>query len=426
VRFFYSFLIALSSPFVLLYFALRGLRDSAYLGRWNERFGFIPAAPKQGGILVHAASVGEFNAATPLIRALLKSYPDLPLVVTTLTPTGAERVKAELGDKVLHHYIPLDLTGAVARFLNRLQPRVIIVMETEVWPNLFLQAQRLNTPLLMASARLSERSARRFKRAPGLVGATLQAATWIGAQSSADLNRFVECGARPQQATITGNLKFDLNVAASLEEQGVALRSQWNPLRPVVIVGSTHEADEAVVIPAFVALLKTFPDALLIVAPRHPERFGRVIQQVKAAGLHTALRSEGAACTEQTQCFVIDTLGELMTYYACADIAYVGGSMGEQGGHNALEPAALGKPVLFGPNMNNAKEISAQLLGCNAAWCVNNQAEFQQAVEKILLDSNRRDNMGQAGRTLVEKNRGALALTMQAVKRELEKETGVL
>lgn len=426
MRFFYSFLIALSSPFVLLYFALRGIRDSAYLGRWNERFGFIPPAPKHGGILVHAASVGEFNAAIPLIRALLNSYSGLPLVITTLTPTGAARVKKEFGDKVSHHYIPLDLAGAVTRFLNRLQPRMVIVMETEIWPNLFLQAQRLNIPLLMASARLSERSARRFKRAPGLVGATLQAAAWVGAQSGDDLRRLVECGVKPQRASVTGNLKFDLAVAASLEEQGVALRSQWSHRRPVIIAGSTHEADESVVIPAFTALLKTFPDALLIVAPRHPERFGRVIQQVRAAGLKTALRSDGPACTEQTQCFVIDTLGELMTYYACADIAFVGGSMGEQGGHNALEPAALGKPVLFGPNMSNAKEISAQLLSCNAAWSVNNQAEFQLAVEKILADNNLRDNMGQAGRTLVEKNRGALALTMQAVKRELEKEAAAL
>jgi len=411
----YSLLILLGTPFVLLYFALRGLRDRAYLGRWSERFGFIPDPAKRGGILIHAASVGEFNAASPLIKALLKTYPELPLTVTSLTPTGSERVIRELGDRVFHSYIPLDLPGAVSRFLGRLQPRLIIVMETEIWPNLYLQAQRRNIPLIMANARLSERSVNRFERFSRFVHKTLETVTWVGAQSSGDAERLTRCGTDPQHTDMTGNLKFDLTVAASLQEKSAALRARWDKQRPVLVAGSTHEADENVVIPAFVELLKSLPDALLILVPRHPERFTRTIQQAKAAGLRTELRSQGESCSAAAQCFIIDSIGELMTYYACGDVAFVGGSMGEQGGHNALEPAALGKPVLLGPNMDNAREIASQLLQCKAALRVNDQQDFCQTAEKILVNGTLRDSMGQAGRELVEKNRGALDLTMEAI-----------
>jgi 3-deoxy-D-manno-octulosonic-acid transferase len=419
MRFFYSVLIVLLTPFVLVYFALRGIRDREYLRRWRERFGFIEVSDKQHGVWVHAASVGEFNAASPLIRALLKTYPDIPLTVTTLTPTGSERVKRDLGNKVLHGYIPIDIPFAAKRFLNRLQPRLIIVMETEIWPNLYLQSQRLNIPLLMANARLSNRSAKRFQYFSGFVKRVLQTVTWIGAQSSADADRLVGCGANPQNIVMTGNLKFDLSVPASLEEKAIALRSGWGAQRPVLVAGSTHEADESVIIPAFVDLLKTIPDALLILVPRYPERFTRATQLAKTAGLRTELRSHGEVCSEQAQCFVIDTLGELLDYYACADVAFVGGSIGDQGGHNALEPAALGKPVLLGPNMDNAREIASQLLESNAALCVTSQKELQLAVEQILTDGALRDSMGQAGRHLVEKNKGALELTLNAVDRLL-------
>ena len=376
MRVLYSLLIMLSTPFVLLYFVIRGFRDRAYFGRWNERFGFIQKSDNKGGVLVHAASVGEFNAACPLIKALLKTYPDLPVTVTTLTPTGSERVNRELGDTVFHSYIPIDLPGAVLRFLSRLQPRLIIVIETEIWPNLYLYAQRQNIPLLMANARLSERSSSRFRFISGFVETILQTVTWVGAQSADDSERLIKRGVNPQNSRITGNLKFDLDIPASLEERGAALRSRWSQQRPILVAGSTHEADENVVIPAFVELLKTLPDALLILTPRHPERFARSVQAAKTAGLITELRSQGELCSQQAQCFVIDSIGELLTYYACGDVAFVGGSMGEQGGHNPLEPAALGKPVLLGPNMVNAQEIASQLLACNAAWSLQIQVRW--------------------------------------------------
>lgn len=417
--FFYSLLIILGTPFVLLYFALRGIRDRAYLGRWKERFGYAPANIPAGGIWIHAASVGEFNAANPLIRALLKEYPEIPLMVTTLTPTGSERVKRDLGDKVAHSYIPIDLPGSVKRFFHRLQPSLLIVMETEIWPNLYLQSQRFNIPLVMANARLSKRSVKHFGLMPGFVASVLQTVAWIGAQSDTDAGRLADAGADRQRIEVTGNLKFDLSIPASLEEGAIGLRSRWGRQRPVLVAGSTHEADENVVIPAFVELLQTLPDALLILAPRYPERFRRTTQMAKSAGLQTELRSQGEACSPKTQCFVIDTIGELMRYYACADLAFVGGSMGEQGGHNALEPAALGKPVLLGPNMDNAKEIAQQLLVCSAALQVNNLRDFRQSAEQILTDGALRDSMGQSGRRLIEINRGALDLTLRAIKKLL-------
>lgn len=419
MRFFYSFLIILGTPFILLYFSLRGIRDRAYLGRWKERFGFLPTDIRQDGIWIHAASVGEFNAASPLIRAMLKAYPEIPLTVTTLTPTGSERVRRDLGDKVAHSYIPIDLPGSVKRFLRHLQPRLIIVMETEIWPNLYLQSRHLNIPLLMANARLSKRSVERFALMPGFIGSILQTVAWIGAQSDADAVRLASAGANRQHIEMTGNLKFDLSVPASLEEGAVALRSHWGQQRPVLVAGSTHEADESVLIPAFVELLKAVPDALLILVPRYPERFNRAIQKAKEAGLRTELRSQGEACSPETKCFVIDTIGELMRYYACADLAFIGGSMGDQGGHNALEPAALGKPVLLGPNMANAKEVAKQLLDSKAARQVTNTQDFQQIAKQILTDGVLRDRMGQAGRRLIEKNRGALDLTLSAVKKLL-------
>jgi len=415
MQFLYSLLIALGTPFILLYFAFRGIRDRFYLRRWGERFGYLPSTIKQGGIWVHAASVGEFNAAIPLIKSLIATYPGLPLMVTTLTPTGSERVKTVLGKQVAHSYIPIDLPGAVARFLCHLQPRLIVIMETEIWPNLYLQANRSKIPLLMANARLSERSVRHFRHAPRFVARVLQSVTWTGAQSAGDAERFTLCGADQHRTVTTGNLKFDLDIPANLKANAAVLRSRWTGHRSVLVAGSTHEADEQVVIPAFLQLLKKRPDALLILVPRHPERFSRSAQLARDAGLKTELRSEGEICSEQAQCFIIDSIGELLSYYALGDVAFVGGSMGEVGGHNALEPAALGIPLLLGPNMDNARDIAAKLLHCGAALQVTGQEEFKQAAEKILTDDNLAKTMGRCGQNLVDQNKGALDLTIKAI-----------
>jgi len=422
MRAIYSILIVLATPFILLYFAVRGLSDRSYLKRWAERFAYKLPHGNANGILVHAASVGEVNASRELVRALARLYPEKPITVSTLTPTGSAQVGRVLGNNVSTCFIPIDIPWVVTRFLKRLQPALIIVIETEIWPNLYFQAQRQGIPLLMANARLSERSARHYSAASEFVAQTLARVTWIGAQSADDQRRLVECGANPDIVRMTGNLKFDLDIAPSLRETGLALRTHWGQSRFVLVAGSTHEDDEIMLFPAFKKLLEKFPDALLVVVPRHPERFERAAQLARNAGLQTELYSiQGKACSTQAQCFVIDTIGDLMSYYACADIAYVGGGIGDQGGHNALEPAALGLPVLFGPNMDNAREITDQLLACNAAVCVNDMQDFIAASTRILGDANLRDRMGQSGLALVGKNRGALLTTLRAVEGLLSK-----
>lgn len=420
MRFLYSLLLLLGTPFVLLYFVMRGVRDQSYFGRWGERFGLLKDDVPEGGVLLHAASVGEVNAANPLIRALLKTHPELPVTVTTLTPTGSDRLRHEFGDRVFNNFIPIDLPWAVSRFLNRLKPRLIIIIETEIWPNLYLHAKTKGIPLVMVNARLSARSSDRLGLVSGFTEQVLSSVAWIGAQSTQDAQRLVDCGAKADRTCMTGNLKFDLGIPDGLLEKGFALRSHWKSQRPVLVAGSTHEADENVLLPAFIDLLKALPDALLILVPRRPERFGRVIQAAKDAGLATELRSQREMCSREAQCFVIDTLGELLTYYACADVAFVGGSIGDQGGHNALEPAALGKPVLLGPNMPNAREIADQLLGCNAARQVSNSSELQQAAELILNNTELRDQMGQSALALVESNKGALNTSLQAINKYLQ------
>jgi 3-deoxy-D-manno-octulosonic-acid transferase len=411
----YSLLLYLATPFVLLYFTLRGQKDSRYLQRWSERFGFLPGGLKKRGILVHAASLGEVNASRELIASLLRHHPDLPVTVSTLTPTGSAQVRRVLGDTVSHCFVPLDLPGAVSRFLNHLEPRLIIIIETEIWPNFYHGAHNREIPLMMANARLSERSLKRYRVAAEFIARALNQVAWIGAQSADDHRRLVECGADADAVRMTGNLKFDLEVQDNLVERGLSLRAQWGAARKVLVAGSTHEEDEAIVMPAFLDLLQEIPDALLVLAPRHPERFTRVAQSAREYGLRTELYSQGEACSPQAQCFVIDTVGELMTYYACGDVAYVGGGIGDQGGHNALEPAALGIPVLFGPDMDNARDIADRLLSCNAAQEISNVREFSETVKSVLSDENLRARMGRAGRELVASNRGALEATLSAV-----------
>lgn len=418
--FLYSVFIALCTPLVWLYLGVRGVKNRAYLQRWKERLGLIDAGQSSGGIVLHAASVGEFNAALPLIKWLLKTYPETPLTVTTLTPTGSQRVIDELGGQVFHVYIPLDTAGAVARFYAHLKPRLMIVMETEIWPNFYRGAQHRNIPMVMANARLSENSVKQYRRWRALIEPVLAPVSWVGAQSAEDAARLVRCGSRAELTENTGNLKFDLQVPASLSEQAEALRLNWGPARPVLVAGSTHEADEAVLIPVFARLLEKLPDALLILVPRHPERFERAAQTARQAGLNTQMFSEGHGCSSDTQCFVIDTMGQLMNYYACADTVFVGGSMGEQGGHNALEPAALGKAIMIGPNYWNAKDIVAELLQCGAAKQVANADEMLIVSEQLLKDGLLRDQMGQAGLNLIESNRGALDLTAKAIQRVLD------
>jgi len=420
----YTVLFYLLLPLLLLHLALRGLRNGGYLARWGERFGRFAPPPRRGGIVVHAASMGEVNAAAALIRALAARHPDLPLCVTTFTPTGSDRVRELFGDAAFHVYAPLDLPGAVRRFLDRVGPRLLVIMETEIWPNLYHQAAARGVPLMIANARISARSFGRYRRLRALTAEALGRASCIAAQSEGDADRLRALGAPPDRLTVSGNLKFDFAPPPSLDDEGLALRRAWGAQRPVLVAGSTHEREEAEVLAAFRTLRADWPDALLVLVPRHPERFARAAQAARAAGLEVALRSTGVAGAAGSACLVVDAMGELLRFYAAGDVAFVGGSLEPVGGHNLLEPAALGRPVLVGPYTANFADITALLLDAGAARRVADGASLAAAAAELFGDAALRERMGAAGRELVRSGQGALERTLAEADRLLTAATG--
>jgi 3-deoxy-D-manno-octulosonic-acid transferase len=411
----YSLLIYLATPLVLLYLVFRGLRSSDYLKRWSERFALFDAPEATGGIVVHAASVGEVNAASTLVRELGQRYPEFPLCLTTLTPTGSDRVCALFTNTVFHVYVPLDLPGAVKRFYDRVQPRVLIIMETEIWPNLYHEAASRGIPIMIANARVSESSVGAYRRFRKMTAAALGQVSSIAAQSVQDAARLIEIGADETRLLTTGNLKFDVKLPPSLIEQGDSIRLAWGTDRLVLLAGSTHEGDEGPLLEAFKRVLETFPGALLVLVPRHPERFSRAAQLARSAGLCVSIRSEDVTCARSTQCFVIDSMGALLRYYAACDVAFVGGSIDTIGGQNVLEPAALSKPVLVGPHTFNFEEITRQLIDCQAALRIQNARELERAVHQLFSEPELRDRMGRAGHALVRSGQGALDRTLELV-----------
>lgn len=411
-------------PLVLLYLFLRGLRSRGYLERWSERFGRFDPPGQTGGIWIHAVSMGEVNAASALIKALVERYPDRPLYITTFTPTGSERVRELFGDTVFHVYSPLDLPGAVGRFFDRLQPGLAIIMETEIWPNLYYEAEKRGIPSLIANARISDNSYARYRRFGKLTASTLAKVAWIGAQSEKDAGRLRDIGAPPERLAVTGNLKFDVKLPPSLLEQGDSIRLAWGPNRLVLVAGSTHEEEEGIVLRDFLKLLADYPDALLVLVPRHPERFGRAAQAARTAGLRVSLRSERGVCPPQTQCFVIDAMGELQRYFAACDVAFVGGSLERIGGHNVLEPAALAKPVVVGPHTFNFADITQQLVEAGAAVQLEDEKGFEAAVRQLFEEPETRDRMGQAGHELFLSGQGAVVRTLEIIDSLLTAEAG--
>lgn len=409
----------LLTPLLLLHLAWRGLRNRAFLQRWGERFGWYKHAVPRGGIVLHAASVGEVNAAAPLIRALARQYSGLPITVTSFTPTGSDQIQTLLTQNVFHVYLPLDLRGAVRRFFRYVRPRLLIIMETEIWPNLYFAAAQDGIPIMLVNARISETSMPRYRCIRGLMRTTLAHVTRIAAQSTADAGRLCEIGAKADRIEVTGNLKFDLSVSDQLHEQGRALRQSWGKQRMVLLAASTHAGDEGPVLAAFVGLLRSFPQALLLLVPRHPQRFLPVAQSARAAGLTVQLHSEGVACAPTTQCLVVDAMGTLLRFYAACDVAFVGGSLDRIGGHNVLEPAALSIPVLVGPHTFNFTDITEQLVASGGAQRVRNAAELERAAARLLGDAVLRRQMGAAGLAVARSGQGALARTLHLIEEML-------
>ena len=419
-RLLYTLLLHLALPLIALRLALRARKAPAYARRINERFSLGLPAMKPGGIWVHAVSVGESIAAAPMIRALQARHPELPITVTCMTPTGSERIQALFGESVQHCYLPYDLPWAAARFLDHVQPRLAVVMETELWPNHIHQCAKRNIPVALANARLSERSARGYARFGKLTAPMLGELSLIAVQTQTEAQRFLDLGARPGCVEVTGSIKFDLKIDAELLQRADALRQQWQATtRPVWIAASTHAGEDEIVLAAHRQLLKTQPDALLILVPRHPERFNSVHELCISERLTTRRRSTAEAVQASDQVLLGDTMGELLFLYALADIAFVGGSLVANGGHNLLEPAALGKPVLSGPHLFNFLEIAAQLREAGAMSEVENAMQLADKVAALLNEPSEMQHMSQAGLSVLKANQGALERLLEGLQRLL-------
>lgn len=419
-RHLYTLLLHLALPLIALRLALRARKAPAYARRIKERFSFALPPLKPGGIWVHAVSVGESIAAAPMIRALQARHPELPITVTCMTPTGSERIQALFGDSVQHCYLPYDLPWAAARFLDRVRPRLAVVMETELWPNHIHQCARRGIPVALANARLSERSARGYARFGKLTAPMLAELSLIAVQTQAEAQRFLDLGARPDCVEVTGSIKFDLKIDAELLQRAAELRRQWQAeQRPVWIAASTHAGEDEIVLAAHRQLLETRPNALLILVPRHPERFNSVHELCLSDGLTTRRRATGEAVQTGDQVLLGDTMGELLFLYALADIAFVGGSLVANGGHNLLEPAALGKPVLSGPHLFNFLEIAAQLRAAGALSEVANAAQLAERTASLLDTPAEAQRMSAAGLAVLKANQGALERLLDGLRRLL-------
>ena len=411
LRVLYSAALYLLAPVTVYHLIWRGFRQSAYLQRWAERYALYndPAHPRT--LWVHAVSVGEVNAALPLVQALRRGRPDLRLLVTTITPTGSERVRALWNDDVEHVYLPYDLPGAVGRFLDHYRPMAALIMETELWPNLLFGCRDRGIPSYILNARLSARSLRGYQVLAPLVGRALRTVHTVAAQSHADARRFVRLGAREEQTLEAGNLKYDVSVPDTLAAFAAEFRAHAAQ-RPVWIAASTHEDEEAHVIAMHRHLREQFPGLLLLWAPRHPERFRPVAELCRAAGWTLSTRSRAHWPQHDDTVFVVDTLGELVGFYACADVAFVGGSLQAIGGHNLLEPAATGTAIVTGPHLHNFVEIAHRLEHAGALRIGADAAAVERDIAELLRDAPARQRMVAAGRALIETGRGALGRTM--------------
>ena len=406
----YTLLFYLAIPLVLLHLLLCSRKAPAYRKRWGERFGFVPKVLAEKVIWVHSVSVGETLAVVPLIKQLQQRHPSAQLVVTTMTPTGSERVAASFGDSVYHVYAPYDLPDVVSRFIRRVRPDVLVIIETELWPNLIAGCAKHQVPVVIANARLSEKSALGYSKVATLTRGILNNVTTVAAQHSDDGQRFVELGLPPEKLSVTGNIKFDLDLDQAVRGKTAALKAQWRgqSQRPIWLVASTHRGEDEIVLDAFQLLLQQHPSLLMLLVPRHPERFNDVAELCQNRALTLVRRSEGVAPTAEHQILLGDTMGELLAFCGASDLVFMGGSLVPVGGHNLIEPAAWSVPVLSGPHMFNFAEASRLLLAANGMKVCNDSTELAGSINQLLSDPEQCSAMGAAAKAVAEQNRGAL------------------
>ncbi len=412
MRLLYTLLWYLLLPVLFARLGWRGRRAPDYRRRWGERLALgLRPLRLHASVWIHAVSVGEVLAAAPLIRMLLERYPATPLVITTTTPTGSERVRALFGDRVTHAYCPWDLPDALGRFHRAFNPRLVLVMETELWPNLVASAYKRAVPVLLVNGRLSLSSYLGYARLPALTEPMMGALARVLSQTEDEAARFRHLGA--DAVEVTGNIKFDLSLSDTLRDQAAGLRSSFGQ-RPVWIAASTHEGEDQAVLEAHGWIRQTRPDALLVLVPRHPERFDDVSALIQEYGFGCVRRSTGAD-TGNAGVFLADTMGELLMLLGTADAAFVGGSLVPVGGHNLLEPAAWRLPVLSGPHWHNFEHVARLLEHAGALTSVSNAEELGRSITGLLCNEAERERQGAAGAAVVAEHRGALQRVVSSV-----------
>ncbi len=439
MRTIYSLVFYLLLPAVIARLFWRGKKAPAYRQRWKERFGFVSrdssrhpeilgGTQKQPVIWLHAVSVGESLAAMPLVEALLQAYPQHRLLMTTSTPTGSEQVTKTLGSRVWHSYAPYDLPDCVARFLSRVQPDICIIMETELWPNTIAACHRRNIPVVLANARLSAKSAKGYERFGGLSRGMINQLDFVASQHEQDLQRFASLGLPEPRGGVTGNIKFDIERDDSMIDTAKKLQVQWScgGERLVVLAASTHRGEDELLIDAFAQLRQQVSNALLVLVPRHPERFNTVLALCKDHFECVSQRSLGEDVLQERlsnqDVIVADTMGELSFLLGASDIVFVGGSLVENGGHNMIEPAQWGLPIVSGSSLFNFSEASRLLLEANAMLLVNNGRELAEVFCKLGSDLNERKLMGERAQIVADKNRGALEKLLNVISQQLPTE----
>ncbi len=389
------------------YWLFRGLGNRSYLDRLGQRFGF--GLPRLDScIWIHAVSVGEVQASVPLIRALQERYPSQNILITTVTPTGAARVRSIFGDDVCHCYIPFEFPHAIRNFFRLLRPQIAMIMETEIWPNLYRGCGIRHIPLVLVSARISPKSVPGYRRLMPLIRETLSHGIVIAAQSQSDADRFLELGASPGRTRVTGNIKFDMPFDENILPRGQALRETLFGNRPVWIAASTHDGEEEQVLEAHRQICATIPNLLLVLVPRHPERFSVVRELIQKRGFEVVSRTDGNACGIATGVFLVDTMGEVPLFYAASDLAFVGGSLVPVGGHNLLEPAVQGLPIITGRHVFNAQDVADMFIDREACRVVDGSADLARTVEELLTNPAAASVLGKHARAVLDENRGAL------------------
>ncbi|RLA23407.1 MAG: 3-deoxy-D-manno-octulosonic acid transferase [Gammaproteobacteria bacterium] len=408
MRFAYAVLTYLLLPVYASYWVFRGLGNRTYWDRFGQRFGIGYPKFVAGCIWIHAVSVGEVQASVPLIRALMKQFPGRQVLITTVTPTGAARVRLLFGQSVAHCYIPFETPNSISSFFNSVRPKIALIMETEIWPNLYQECGRREIPLVLVSARISPKSVKSYRKFLPLFRDTLSYGIVIAAQSQTDADRFRSLGAAPERTWVTGNIKFDIELPPDLVEKGAEFRRDNFEGRPVWVAASTHDREEEQVLHAHELVLRKFPDALLILVPRHPERFAAVRTLLHKRGHKFISRTDGLPYTSDTEVLLGDTMGEVPLFYAASHVAFVGGTLVPVGGHNLLEPAALGLPVVTGPHLFSTQDIADMFEKLGASVTVNNAGQLGTAIAALFTDQDSATDIGNRGRAIVMQNKGAL------------------